>query len=152
MFFLLLSCTTGIIAGYLTSVSPWAYFIAACLTAPILLYLFKPDNAIFFSCLLGFGLTVFRMAGVCTPYYLDHHVVRFCNGNPHRISGRINSLPKKYQNKTRYTLNCNNIDAEPVAGQLILTVYHDHSKNLCGHYYMANTLSLHQNQGHTQFF
>lgn len=128
MFFILLSCITGTIAGCWTSVSPWVSFIAACLTAPIIFNLFKPDKFIFLSCLLGFGLTVFRMAGVCTPDYSNHHVVRFCNGQPHRISGLINSLPKKYQNKTRYTLNCKNIDAEPAAGQLILTVYHDYSK------------------------
>ncbi|MCG8553225.1 MAG: ComEC/Rec2 family competence protein, partial [Desulfobacterales bacterium] len=128
MFFILLSCMIGIIAGYRTSVSPWICFIAACLTAPIIFNLFKPGKVIFFSCLLGFGLTVFRMSGVCTPDYFDHHVIKFCNGKPHRISGLINSLPKKYQNKTRYTLRCYNIDAESAAGQLILTVYHDHSK------------------------
>jgi len=128
MFFVLLSFVTGAIAGSWTPVSLWIYFIAVCLPTAIIFILFKPDKFIFLSCLAAFGLTLFRMAGICAPNYSDDHVVRFCNGKPHRISGVINSLPKKYQNKTRYTLNCTRIDADTVVGKLILTVYHDSLK------------------------
>ena len=128
MFFIFLSCVTGIIAGHWALLSPWIYFLGVCLAAIIFFILSKPDKFIFLSCLAAFGMTIFRMAGICTPDYSDQHVVRFCNGKSHRISGTINSLPKKYPNKTRYTINCSNIDTEPAVGKLILTVYHDYSK------------------------
>lgn len=128
MFFVLLSFVTGAIAGSWTPVSPWIYFIAVCLSAAIIFILSKPDKFIFLSCLAAFGLTVFRMAGICAPDYSDQHVVRFCNGETYRISGIINSLPKKYQNKTRYTVNCTNIGTDTAVGKLILTVYHDSLK------------------------
>lgn len=98
--------------------------------ASIFFILFKPDKFIFFSCLVASSLTVFRMAGICTPEYSDHHVVSFCDGDPHQVSGIIDSLPKKYPNKTRYTVSCINIDAKPAVGKLILTVYHDYSKKV----------------------
>ncbi|WP_026259497.1 DNA internalization-related competence protein ComEC/Rec2 [Desulfobacter curvatus] len=128
MFFVLLSCVTGAISGSLTPGLPWIYFIAVCLTAAIIFILFKPDKFIILSGLAAFGLTVFRMAGICAPDYSDHHIVKFCNGKPHRISGIINSLPKNYQNKTRYTVNCTRIDADNSHWKLILTVYHNSSK------------------------
>ncbi|NDY71651.1 DNA internalization-related competence protein ComEC/Rec2 [Desulfobacter hydrogenophilus] len=128
MFFVLLACVTGAIAGSWTPVSLWIFFIAACLPAAIVFILYKPDKFIFIACLAAFGLIMFRMAGICAPDYSDHHVVRFCNGKPHRISGIINSFPKKYQNKTRYTVNCTRINADTGVGELILTVYHDFSK------------------------
>nr|WP_320017332.1 DNA internalization-related competence protein ComEC/Rec2 [uncultured Desulfobacter sp.] len=128
MFFVLLSFVTGAIAGSWTLVSPWICVITVCLSAAILFILFKPDKFIFLSCLAAFGLTVFRMAGICAPDYSDQHIARFCNGESHQISGIIISLPKKYQNKTRYILNCTNIGTDTAVGKLILTVYHDSSK------------------------
>ena len=128
MFFVLLSFVTGAIAGSWTFFSPWIYVIAVCLSAAIIFIVFKPDKFIFLSCLAAFGLTVFRMAGICAPDYFDQHISRVCNGETHRISGIINSLPKKYQNKTRYILNCTNIGTDTAVGKLILTVYHDSSK------------------------
>ncbi len=128
MFFVLLSIVAGSIAGSRTSVSPWICFIAVCLSATIIFILAKPDKFIFLSCLAAFGLTVFRMASICTPDYSDQHVSRFCNGETYRISGIINSLPKTDPNKTRYTVNCTNISGERAVGKLILTVYHDFSE------------------------
>ena len=128
MFFVFLSFVTGAIAGSWTPVSPWTSFIVVCLSAAIIFILSRPDKFIFLLCLAAFGLTVFRMAGICAPDYSDQHVARFSNGETHRISGIINSLPKKYQYKTRYTVNCTNIDTDAVVGKLILTVYHDYSK------------------------
>jgi competence protein ComEC len=125
MFFVLLFFITGAIAGCLTPVSPWIYVIATSLPAVIILILLKPDKFIFLSCLAAFGLTIFRMTGICTP---DYSILRFCDGDSHQISGVINSLPKKYQNKTRYTINCTRIDLDTVVGNLILTVYHDSVK------------------------
>jgi competence protein ComEC len=125
MFFVLLFFITGTIAGCLTPVSPWIYVIATSLPAVIILILLKPDKFIFLSCLAAFGLTIFRMTGICTP---DYSILRFCDGDSHQISGVINSLPKKYQNKTRYTINCTRIDLDTVVGNLILTVYHDSVK------------------------
>jgi len=130
MFFVLLSFVTGAIAGSWTPVSLWIYFIAVCLPAAIIFILFKPDKFIFLSCLAAFVLTVFRMAGICTTDYSDQHVARFCNGETYRISGIINSIPKKYQNKTRYTMDCTSVCADntfvtPAKGKLILTLYHD---------------------------
>ena len=125
MFYILLSFVTGAIAGCLTPVSSWIFFIATSLPAAIILIVFKPDKFIFLSCLAGFGLTIVRMAGICTP---DYSLIRFCDGEPHQISCTINSLPKKYQNKTRYTINYTRIDADTVGGKLILTVYHDSEK------------------------
>ena len=128
MFFVLLSFATGVIAGSWTPVSPWIYVIAVCLSAAILFIVFKPDKFLFLSCLAAFALTVSRMAIICTPDYSDQHIVRFCNGEAQRLSGIIDSLPKKYQNKTRYILNCTNIGTDTAVGKLILTVYHDFSK------------------------
>lgn len=128
MFFVLLSFVTGVIAGNWTSVSLWIYFIAVYLSAAILFILIKPDKFIFLSCLAAFSLTVFRMAGICAPDYSEQHIARLCNGETHRISGIIDSLPKKYQNKTRYTVNCTNIGTDTAVGKLILTMYHDFSK------------------------
>ena len=128
MFFVFLSFATGVIAGSWTPVSPWIYVIAGCLSAAIIFTVFKPDIFIFLSCLAAFALTVSRMAIICAPGYSDQHLARFCNGETHRISGVINSLPKKYQNKTRYILNCTHIGADTAVGKLILTVYHDSSK------------------------
>ena len=125
MFYILLSFVTGAIAGCLAPVSFWVFFIPTSLSATIILILFKPDKFIFLSCLAGFGLTIVRMAGICTP---DHSLIRFCDGESHQICGIINSLPKKYQSKIRYTINCNRIDADTVLGKLILTVYHDSEK------------------------
>lgn len=122
MFFILLSFVTGAIAGCLIPVSSWILFIAAGLSVAIILILFKPDKFIFLTCLAGFGLTMFRMASICVP---DSSLIRFCDGESHQISGVINSLPKKYQNKTRYTIICTRIGADTVVGKLILTVYHD---------------------------
>nr|WP_319493574.1 DNA internalization-related competence protein ComEC/Rec2 [uncultured Desulfobacter sp.] len=127
MFYILLSFVTGAIAGCLTPVSFWIFFIATSLSAAILLTLFKPDKFIFLSCLAGFGLTIFRMAEIFTP---DYSLIRFCDGESHQISCTINSLPKKYQNKTRYTINYSRIDADTVDGKLILTVYHDSEKQV----------------------
>ncbi|NWH05674.1 DNA internalization-related competence protein ComEC/Rec2 [Desulfobacter latus] len=128
MFFVLLSFVTGGVAGCWTSVSPWTSFIVVCLSAAIIFILSKPDKFIFLSCIAAFSLTLFRMAGICAPDYSDQHVVRFCNGESHRISGVINSLPKKYQYKTRYTVNCAHIGTDTAVGKLILTVYHDSLK------------------------
>lgn len=125
MLFILLSFVTGVIAGCLTPVSPWISVIATSLPAAIIFFVFKPDKFIYMSCLAAFGLTIFRMAGICTP---DDSILRFCDGESHRISGVINSLPKKYQHKTRYTLNCTHIDGDTVVGKVILTVYHDFEK------------------------
>lgn len=125
MFFVLMSFVTGALAGSCTPISPWIYLIAVCLPAAIVFILFKPDKLIFLSCLAAFGLTVFRMAGLCAPDYSDPHVIRFCNGEPYRISAIINSFPKTYQNKTRYTVNCTRIGGDTAVGELILTVYHD---------------------------
>nr|WP_321404189.1 DNA internalization-related competence protein ComEC/Rec2 [uncultured Desulfobacter sp.] len=125
MFYILFSFVTGATAGCMTPVSPWILIFATGLSAVIILIVFKPDKFIFLSCLAGFGLTIFRMAGVCTP---DYSLLRFCDGDPHQISCTINSLPKKYQNKTRYTINYTRIDADTVEGKLILTVYHDSEK------------------------
>ena len=128
MFFVFLSFATGAIAGSWAPVAPWIYFIGVCLPAAIIFILFKPDKFVFLSCLAIFSLTVFRMAGTCASDYSEQHVIRFCNGEPYRISGIINSLPKKYQNKTRYTINCTSIGADTAVGKLILTVYHDSLK------------------------
>ena len=125
MFYILLSFVTGAIVGCLAPVSSWIFFIATGLPASIILIVFKPDKFIFLSCLAGFGLTIVRMAGICTP---DSSLVRFCDGEHHQISCTINSLPKKYQNKTRYTINYTRIDADTIGGKLILTVYHDSEK------------------------
>nr|WP_319395222.1 DNA internalization-related competence protein ComEC/Rec2 [uncultured Desulfobacter sp.] len=125
MFFVFLSFVTGAAAGCLAPVHPWIYFIGTCLPVAILFILFKPDKFIFFSCLAAFGLTMFRMAGICD---IDHSVLRFCDGHSHQILGVIDSLPKKYQNKTRYTIICTRIDADTVVGKLILTVYHNYAK------------------------
>lgn len=130
MFFILLSCVTGVVAGSLTPVPPLTSLIAVCLPAAIFFILFKPDKFIFLSCLAAFGFMVFRMADICFPDYSDNHVVKFCNDKTHRISGVILSHPKKYQNKTRYTVNCSSIDAEPAVGKLILTVYNDPLKQV----------------------
>ena len=128
MFFVFLSFVTGAIAGSWTPVSPWIYVISVCLFAAIIFIVFKPDKTIFLSCLAAFALTVSRMASICAPDYSDQHIVRSCNGKTHRISGVINSLPKQYQNKTKYILNCTNIDTDTAVGKLILTVYHDYSE------------------------
>ncbi len=130
MFFVLLSFIAGVLAGCCTPVPPWVYYIAVCLLAAIVFMRSKPDKFIFLSCLAAFGLTVFRMAGICTSDYSDQHVARFCNGETYRISGVINSIPKKYQNKTRYTMDCTGVCADntfvtPAEGKLILTLYHD---------------------------
>lgn len=128
MFFVLLSFVAGAIAGCCTPVSSWIYVIAVCLLAAIIFILSKPDKFIFLSCLAAFGLTAFRMAGMCAPDYSDQQVAKFCNGETHRISGVIGSLPKQYQNKTRYTVDCTRIGPDRAVGKLILTVYHDSLK------------------------
>ena len=130
MLFVLLSFIAGAIAGCCTPAPFWIYSIAVCLLAAIVFILSMPDKFIFLSCLAAFALTVFRMAGICATDYSDQHVVRFCNGETYRISVIINSIPKKYQNKTRYTVDCTGVSAEntfvtPAEGKLILTLYHD---------------------------
>ncbi len=125
MLFVLLSFVAAVLAGGCTSVSPWIFFIAVCLSAAIIFKLFKPDKFILLFCLAVFCLTVLRMADICALDDSDHHVARFCNGKTHQISCIISSVPKTYQNKTRYTVDCTGIGADKVIGKLILSVYHN---------------------------